>query len=104
MAYDADADLRFRPYRVGDFRANSSIQQGGQGTTPWTKGIQDMALNQLTLWAQTAPVVISDCKVNTVTTTAAATDYDFAVYRWDVPGCLNPGDGLGRRFLEVTVT
>jgi hypothetical protein len=103
MAYNSDSNLRFRPYRVGDFRANRPIQQGGQDTTPWKKGIQDLAFNQLTLWSQTAPSVIQDAKHSSITVTAATTDYDFALYRWSIPGCLNGGSGSGRRYLQVTV-
>jgi len=103
MAYEQEPNKRFIPYRAGDFRTNRPIQRGGQLTTPWQKGVQDLAMNQLTLWAQTAPPVIQDSKRVPLVLPVQNTYYVFAFYRFDVPGDLNPGASLGRRYLTVKI-
>jgi len=103
MAYNQEPNLRFIPYRPGDFKNNRPIQQGGQLTTPWQKGIQDLIYNQLTLWGQTAPPVIQDSRTCLLTLPVQNTYYDFAMYRYDTPGLLNPGAASGRRYLQITV-
>lgn len=104
MSYSTDAGAKFRPFRHGDFGQRRPIQQGGQTTSPYAKGIQDLAYNQLTLWGQTAPVVVDDCKEGEVVCTTADTQYVFALYRHFLPGLLNEDAASGRRYLEVKVT
>jgi hypothetical protein len=103
MAYNQEPNLRFIPYRAGDFRNNRPIQQGGQLVTPWQKGVQDLVYNQLTLWGQTAPAVIQDCRTVTLNLPVQNTYYDFAMYRYDTPGQLNPGSASGRRYMQITM-
>lgn len=104
MSYSTDSGGAFRPFRQGDFGTRRPIQVGGQTTTPYAKGIQDLAYNQLTLWAQTAPVVVSDTKEADVVCTTAAVDYIFALYYHFLPGLLNEDATTGRRYLQVEVT
>jgi hypothetical protein len=102
MSYTTDG--LFRPLRPGDFQPRRIIQQGGQTSGSYTKGIQDLALNQLALWARTAPIVIQDAKHAIVACDDPDVPYVFAFYRHFMPCLLNDTAATGRRFLQVEVT
>ena len=54
MAYNQDSGLDFRPFRPGDFNQRTPIMLGGQASSPYHKGVADLAYNQLTLWDRSA--------------------------------------------------
>lgn len=106
MAYNQDSGLDFRPYRPGDFTYKTPIVLGGQTSTPYRRGVEDLAVNQLTLWAQAGHPLVLDAPRptdSTVTLTSGATDYDFAAYYFPIPSFLNSGASSGRRYLTVEV-
>ena len=47
MANDQSAGAEFRPFVVENFKPNKYIQAGGQTTTPYLRGAQDLAYNQI---------------------------------------------------------
>jgi hypothetical protein len=106
MAYNQDSGLDFRPFRPGDFNHRTPIHLGGHATTPYHKGVADLAYNQLTLWGQIGnPVILhaADPTNSTVTLTAASTNYDIAAYWFPVPSFVNATAGSGRRYISVSV-
>lgn len=106
MAYNQDSGLDFRPFRSGDFNQRTPINLGGQATSPYHKGVADLAYNQLTLWGQIGnPVILhaADPTNATVTLTAASTNYDIAAYWFPVPSFVNATAGSGRRYISVSV-
>lgn len=106
MGYKQDADLQFRPFRAGVFQRNTPIKEGGQKTTPFQKGVSDLAYNHLTLWAGIRQPLIQHSPrpgEGTVVLTAGSTTYDIAAYKYRVPAFNGPGLGLARCWLTVRV-
>lgn len=106
MAYNQDSGLDFRPFRPGDFNQRTPIMLGGQASSPYHKGVADLAYNQLTLWGQIGhPLVLHapDPSNATVTLTAATTNYDIAAYWFPIPAFVNATGSSGRRYVTLRV-
>lgn len=58
MANDQAASAEFRPFVIENFKPNKYIQAGGQTSTPYLRGVQDLAYNHNTILANTQHALI----------------------------------------------
>jgi len=103
MTYSQDASFRFRPYRDGEFDPQRPVIIGAETSGNYRRGTQDIAYNQNTLWGQIGHPLINDAQGVNITLTAAATNYDVAVYKFPIPWYLNSGTSSGRKYLKVSM-
>lgn len=59
MANDQDSSGEFRPFVQGTFKSGKYIQEGGQTTSPYIKGLKDLAYNNNTLLARAGHQIIN---------------------------------------------
>ena len=102
MANDQSAGAEFRPFVVENFKPNKYIQAGGQTTTPYLRGVQDLAYNHNTILANTQHALIVQQQPNAsvaITFTGAPTEViPFAKYIIWVPSI------PGRTTIQVQVS
>lgn len=98
MANDQDSAAEFRPFVAGAFKPNQYIQAGGQTSTPYLRGVQDLAYNHNTLVANVQhELVAQHANDSFPAITYTATPISFAKYIIYIPG------GLGRTALNIKV-
>ena len=71
MANDQDSSGEFRPFVQGTFKSGKYIQEGGQTTSPYMKGLKDLAYNNNTLLARASHQVINQVDPSPTATSIA---------------------------------
>lgn len=97
MANNQDAAAEFRPFTSSDFRPGQYILKGGNTSSPYRRGVVDLAYNHNTMLANLGHPLVNQVDVVSAITYTSPTAVVFAKYVIRVPNWMG-------RSVEVKVT